>query len=77
MGQVITGVPQANASMNTMPNGSGQSIGTSSPMALPISSRLSVLVQLPKKLDRRMIEERLYDSGEVLPILWANLGGNL
>ena len=60
LAQARTGVPHAIASIMTRPNGSGQSIGNSSAVALPRNAVLVALAHLADELDAGA-EER-YDG---------------
>src|SRR5262245_47749708 len=72
----MTGVPQAIASINTKPKGSGQAMGASSAMA-PLKARLFAVADLADILDVRG-REQLADFGfEIVAIDGVDLGCDL
>ena len=76
--KAMTGVPQAIASIITMPNGSGQSIGNSNASASPRNCAFLLLVDLADEFDFGILIDHRPDA--LLPIVLVDaidLGGDL
>src|SRR6516162_5893240 len=70
--KATAGVPQAIASISANPNGSGQSIGNNSGIALP-KNLLFVIADLGEKIDYWIVQKRLHFIVEIVFVKFVDL----